>query len=90
MTQKHYNIKVSGKVQNVGFRYATMKAALENNIRGFVRNQRDGSVYIEAEGDENDMDLFINWCHQGPTWARVDHVNLSESNIENYKEFTIS
>lgn len=86
---RHYNIKVTGKVQNVGFRYATLKAARKHNIKGFVQNQREGSVYIEAEGEDPEIHHFLQWCHEGPTWARVDNVSVSESNTESYEEFTI-
>lgn len=86
---KHYNIRISGKVQNVGFRHATMKTASTFNVNGFVRNESDGTVYIEAEGEEAQLDQFLNWCHKGPSWARVEKVNYSESNPENYKDFTV-
>jgi acylphosphatase len=86
---KHYNIKVTGKVQNVGFRYATLQSAQKHNIKGFVQNQHDGSVYIEAEGDDPEINHFLQWCYEGPTWARVENVSVSESNTESYEEFTI-
>jgi acylphosphatase len=46
----HYQITVSGKVQGVWFRKSTQDKARELGLRGFVRNQPDGSVYIEASG----------------------------------------
>ena len=52
---------VTGRVQNVGFRYYTRKTAHEFGLMGFVRNQTDGSVYIEAEGDEQAIARFITW-----------------------------
>jgi len=82
-------IKVKGKVQGVGFRYYTLNTAKENNIKGFVRNQADGSVYIEAVGNINDIDLFIDWCKLGPQWANVTNVLVSESEIGNYSKFEI-
>jgi acylphosphatase len=74
MTEKTVIIKVCGRVQGVGFRYYTNKKAIELSIKGFVKNKPDGSVYIEAEGDENDILAFINWCQDGPPWARVSKV----------------
>jgi len=82
-------ITVSGRVQNVGFRFNTLKAAKKNDIYGIVKNLHDGSVYIEAEGEEANLDQFILWCHQGPNWARVDHVNIQNSQVQNYKDFSI-
>lgn len=69
-------IYVVGKVQNVGFRYYTKKKAFELNINGFVKNELDGSVYIEAVGEEAKLDEFILWCHSGPQWARVSNVRI--------------
>jgi len=64
-------VKVYGRVQGVGFRFYTQKKALELNLKGFVRNLTNGSVYIEAEGDAKDIDEFIDWCQMGPEWSRV-------------------
>lgn len=82
-------ITVSGRVQNVGFRYNTLKTAKKNDVYGIVKNLYDGSVYIEAEGEEENLDQFILWCHQGPNWARVDHVNIQNSQVQDYKDFSI-
>jgi acylphosphatase len=82
-------LTVSGRVQNVGFRFHTQKAAQKHDISGFVKNLYDGSVYIEAEGEEENLDKFIVWCHQGPTWARVDQVNIQNSQIQDYEAFSI-
>lgn len=82
-------LTVSGRVQNVGFRYNTLKTAKKNDVCGIVKNLSDGSVYIEAEGEEENLDQFILWCHQGPNWARVDHVNIQNSQVQDYKDFSI-
>jgi acylphosphatase len=87
--KKSIQITVSGKVQNVGFRYYTRKAAHESGIKGFVRNQSDGSVYIEAEGDDQSLSSFIAWCHQGPAWARVDSVDINDQPVQEYREFIV-
>lgn len=87
--KKAYNIKVSGKVQGVGFRFYTQKKARELDVSGFVKNMRDGSVYIEAEADQVHMDTFLSWIHHGPEWARVDEVNLQEKPVEGFESFLI-
>ena len=66
-----------------------MKRATKYGVKGFVRNEQDGTVYIEAEGEEENLDQFLNWCHKGPGWARVDDVEVNSSNPENYNDFTI-
>lgn len=76
--KKAIKIQVIGKVQNVGFRYYTKKKALEFNLNGFVKNVLDGSVYIEAVGEESELEAFLIWCHSGPHWARVDDVIVND------------
>ncbi len=72
-------IKVTGKVQNVGFRFLTMLKAQELNIGGTVQNKEDGSVYIEAKGEDENMNAFIHALKQslGPA-SRVDEVKIIE------------
>ena len=59
---KHFIITVYGKVQGVSFRAATKAIADQLSIKGFVRNQADGSVYIEAEGDQFSINYLVDWC----------------------------
>lgn len=86
---RSFQITVKGKVQNVGFRYYTKRTAGKMALRGFVKNRPDGSVYIEAEGEEEIISHFISWCHQGPEWARVDEVVSQEQPLQGYKDFVI-
>lgn len=80
---------IHGRVQGVGFRYYTEKKAHELNIKGFVRNRPDGSVYIEAEGSEASLDQFILWCQNGPDWARVSKVEQQVIPIQGFNKFEI-
>jgi acylphosphatase len=84
-----YRITVSGKVQNVGFRYHTDRMAQEFDIDGFVRNETDGSVYIEAEGEKDALETFVHWCRRGPQRARVDRFDFQEQPLMNYKGFRV-
>lgn len=86
---KHYKIIVRGRVQGVGFRYTTKQVALSNNIKGYVSNQMDRSVLIHAEGKDTDIDHFVNWCRNGPDWARVEGINISECPATGYDSFSI-
>lgn len=86
---KHFNLKVSGRVQGVFFRVSTKEQADALNIKGFVRNEPDGGVYIEAEGGEEELLLFSDWCHKGPAHAHVESCTLSEGVVRNYKDFSI-
>ena len=85
----HKNIKITGIVQGVYFRATTWDKARELGVKGFVRNQADGSVYIEAEGDEAVLKKFIDWCHSGPAAARVDQVEVDAAMMKSFRTFEI-
>ncbi len=87
---KHYAIRVDGCVQGVFFRASTQKQAIQLGIRGYVRNQPDGSVYIEAEGRQRSLDTLVQWCHQGPPSARVLSVDVQEGKMAAYKSFRVA
>lgn len=87
--KKSIIIKVSGKVQNVGFRFYTKKTAQNYDINGYVKNLPDGSVYIEAEAEDYIIDQFVEWCRKGPSWARVEKIHIQENDIMNYQDFRI-
>jgi acylphosphatase len=80
---------ISGRVQNVGFRYNTRKTAENYQISGFVKNRPDGAVYVEATGNEADLDQFILWCHRGPAWARVDRVQIQNLPFQEFDGFKV-
>ncbi|MCK4465524.1 MAG: acylphosphatase [Bacteroidales bacterium] len=82
-------ITVKGRVQNVGFRYFTFKTANTFNIKGLVKNEMDGSVYIEAEGEEPDVELFIEQIKQGPSWAIIRKTEISSAPVMNYTDFIV-
>jgi acylphosphatase len=84
-----YRIRVTGKVQNVGFRFYTVQTARQFNIHGFVKNQIDGSVYIEAEGEQEALEGFMSWCRRGPQWARVDGFDVQEQPLMGYEGFKV-
>jgi acylphosphatase len=68
------HLRVFGRVQGVGFRAWTVRQALDLHLTGFVRNRRDGSVEIMAEGEAEALTELFQRCHNGPTFARVDKV----------------
>lgn len=86
---RHYNIRVSGKVQGVWFRKFIQMKAQELDIKGLVKNEADGSVYIEAEGTDAAFKLFIPFCNQGPEFAKVEHLSIEEGAIVSFQEFII-
>lgn len=86
---KHFNIKVYGRVQGVFFRASTKTQADALGINGFVRNEQDETVYIEAEGEEENLNKFLEWCKQGPKYAVVDSLDVIESEIRPFNNFVI-
>lgn len=86
---KHFDIRITGRVQGVFFRENTRELAVRQSIRGFVRNEPDGSVTLEAEGDSADLKVFTDYLHEGPPRARVDKVEMTEGDLKDYHGFEI-
>lgn len=70
-----YEIKITGKVQGVGFRYFAHIKANEIGIKGWVKNSRNGGVLIVVQGNETDINTFIDYLRIGPTRSRVDKIS---------------
>ena len=86
---KHLNIKVYGRVQGVFFRAHAIEVAIGLGIKGITRNEKDGSVYIEAEGEEDKLKKFIDWCYTGPPRASVERVTTEEADVKNYLNYVM-
>jgi len=82
-------IKISGKVQGVWFRVEAKKLAEKLGIRGWVRNEPDGTVLIQVEGKKFALDDFIKWCHLGPERAKVEKIEISRCYEATEKGFFI-
>lgn len=88
--KRHIDIKIFGQVQGVFFRHSAKKKAEEFGIAGLAFNQPDGTVYLEVEGKEVDLEKFLKWCRQGPETAKVEKVESNFSDdLRNYKNFEI-
>lgn len=80
--KKRFHASISGRVQGVGFRYHTRETARGLGIKGYVRNRRDGTVEVMAEGEEEALRQFLSWLHTGPRLAQVEKV---DTNWESFK-----
>lgn len=69
--------RITGRVQGVGFRYFTRRAAQKEGVRGWVRNVSDGSVEAEALGSDDQLAAFEEAIGRGPGPSRVDGVERS-------------
>ncbi|MCU1440067.1 MAG: acylphosphatase [Rhodoglobus sp.] len=81
--------KVSGRVQGVGFRWSARSEARRLGVAGFVRNLPNGSVEVEAEGDEPAVDAMLDWLAHGPPGALVDDVTTEPLDPEGSETFEI-
>jgi acylphosphatase len=85
-----YEIKITGKVQGVGFRYFAHQKANEIGITGWVKNSRDGGVSIIAQGEETNLITFLDYLKSGPARARVDKISKNTIQFStNFKSFIL-
>lgn len=89
MSKSFFELHISGKVQGVWYRKSCQQKARELNISGFVRNEANGTVYCEAEGDIEDLMRFISWCEKGPENAQVENVQKISGNPKGFSDFEI-
>jgi acylphosphatase len=83
--------RVHGRVQGVGFRYASQECALRLGLVGRVANAWDGTVEVVAEGSEEALLRFIAWLHSGPPLARVERVDVRwQTPSGGYDRFEVS
>jgi len=77
MKLEQIHLFVSGRVQGVGFRYATQRQAQSLGLSGWVKNTESGQVEILAQGPSDTLDVFLEWCKRGPSGARVSSLELT-------------
>jgi acylphosphatase len=70
------HVWISGRVQMVYYRGTTQRVASDRGLAGWVRNLPDGRVEALFEGPRTDVQALVDWCHEGPPAARVEHVEL--------------
>ncbi|MBO6517154.1 MAG: acylphosphatase [Bacteroidia bacterium] len=70
-------IHVSGRVQGVYFRVFTQRQANALGLVGSVKNLADGRVQIDAQGEEEALNLFVNWCNTGSPLSKVTSVEVT-------------
>jgi acylphosphatase len=77
MDKIRVHLIIEGRVQGVWFRDSTRREATALGVYGWVKNRRDGTVEVLAEGPEDRVRKLVSWCHDGPPGARVSRVNES-------------
>ena len=85
---KQLKLNIQGKVQGVLFREFTNRIARKLGLKGYVRNLRDGSVEVVAEGEEKELNFLIAECKKGPFMAHVENIDIDwrepESEFDNF------
>ncbi|MBU1102780.1 acylphosphatase [Patescibacteria group bacterium] len=80
--QKRARINVFGDVQGVFFRADAKARAQELGLTGWVKNEPDRTVRILAEGAEDQIKEFIDWCKNSPGFAKTDKVEVKWEEVK--------
>ena len=88
MAQRTVRLRVTGRVQGVGYRIWTTRAAARLGLRGWVRNRRDGSVEIQATGAPEAVAALVEACWEGPRAGKVSAVSATEAEDDGSLGFT--
>ena len=84
------DLRVTGRVQGVSFRWYAAREATRLGLTGWVRNEPDSSVRAHAEGPPEAVDEFVTWCRQGPPAAQVRDVEVSDTDPTGATSFQIA
>ena len=91
MEKVRAHVIIEGRVQGVFFRHHTQETAFRLGLKGWVKNRRDGCVEAVFEGDQERVDQIIQWCHRGPSEARVTKVHSTWENYTGeFEDFSVT
>jgi acylphosphatase len=85
-----FTASIRGRVQGVGFRYFVKRQAEALHLTGWVRNNTDGSVELQAKGQVSALEQLLQRLESGPIGSRIDKIDsqwLQES--QDFKGFEI-
>jgi protein-L-isoaspartate(D-aspartate) O-methyltransferase len=82
-------VRVTGRVQGIGFRYLAERRARSLGVSGWIRNEPGGAVAAAFEGPRDRVESMIDWCRRGPSGSRVDEVEVSWRAPQGEESFTI-
>jgi len=85
---QHIQIIISGNVENTGFRFYALRGASRFGIRGFVMT-KNKAVIVEAEGENEKLEAFVEWCRAGSEGSFVESLVTIERTIYGYDDFKI-
>lgn len=73
--RQHLVATIYGQVQGVNLRSMIKVQALALGIVGLVLNLPEGTVRLEAEGDQEALEKLMRWINSGPSGVRIDRVD---------------
>jgi acylphosphatase len=85
--EKTVRLRITGRVQAVGYRLWATRTAASLGLRGWVRNRADGSVEVLAIGPSETVGDFIAASRQGPRAAQVTAVSVAEAEDDGSLDF---
>jgi len=86
--KKLVKVKVSGKLQKIGYRFQVLQMATDLGITGFIRQESDNSIYLEAEGEEEELKKFMRFCKSGVDKAMVTDFQYESAEPVDHHGFT--
>jgi DNA ligase D-like protein (predicted 3'-phosphoesterase) len=86
---KSVRVRISGRVQGVGFRDSVRRRAIELGALGWVRNEDDGALAAHLEGPEEAVSELLRFLSTGPPGARVEDVETEETKVEGHEQFAV-
>lgn len=89
MSTVAYLVRLTGRVQGVGFRWHTRAEARATDVRGWVMNEDDGSVTVRLEGDDDRVEELLGWLEIGPAGAQVESVDVETATPDGARGFEI-
>ncbi len=88
--RKRAEITIKGRVQGVGYRFFAVNKANELNLAGYAQNKEDGDVFVVAEGEEDDIRIFLDWLKIGPQLSMVNKIITNWFDVSNcFTNFTV-
>jgi acylphosphatase len=86
---KCFQIKISGQIQGEGLRFRSMHLAYKHQIKGFAKYSSATEIVVEAEGEDENLEKFIQCFRDGSLSDQVADINIKESDVKGYQSFEI-
>lgn len=87
--KEHRNIMVKGNIEKIDFLYYTELFAIRNNLNGFVRNGQVDRLYIEAEGDKEQLDELEQYLAVSPLSKYIESIDARAGEMQHFDDFKV-